>query len=137
MTESERFATLEVVLFSVGAWRVGMEAGRVRGCRWRSASDAPESADIRLMSTWMALPAAECHERPMLLETLDAGQSVTWQVQGPVTLHALPVETIHPLPPLLAARTTIPGLRALALTPEEGLILLIDPSIRAQDQERP
>jgi len=40
-------------------------------------------------------------------------------------LQTLVAETIHPLPPLLAARTGLRHLRGLALT-TEGAVLLVD-----------
>lgn len=50
---------------------------------------------------------------------------VALAVEEPVRLAPLPAEQIHPLPPLLAARHCLPGLRAIALE-QDGLTLLLD-----------
>lgn len=47
------------------------------------------------------------------------------RVEEPVTSLYLPASAIHPLPPLIAARLTLPHLRALALTPPPVRLLLI------------
>ena len=50
------------------------------------------------------------------------------RVEGPVELVSVEVEDIHPLPPALAARCSIRGLRALARR-GEGFLLVLDPRL--------
>ncbi len=120
---------LAVVLFSAGGWRVGIEARQVRSSR--PASESGQSGEL---AAALGLPAVAgsplgsplnrqflTHKRPE--------QDKEILVDAPVDLLKLPVATIHPLPPLLAARTRLRGLRALAIrsdADEEVLTLLFD-----------
>ncbi|MBF0191215.1 MAG: hypothetical protein HQL99_08815 [Magnetococcales bacterium] len=124
--------SLNVVLFSLGKWRVGLEAKRVRGCRLATGGEEKRQPCLDLEERLgLSVDADAPVTQRMLLEIVHPDHPLTWRVGGPVVLHALPVETIHPLPRLLAARTALPGLRALALTDHtpgqgDGLILLLD-----------
>ncbi|MBF0273014.1 MAG: hypothetical protein HQL98_13270 [Magnetococcales bacterium] len=122
---------LNVVLFSLGEWRVGLEAKRVRGCRLAPAAEEETEQPCLDLEKRLGLSADPSTKQRMILEIAHPDHPLTWRVTGPVVLHALPIATIHPLPRLLAARTRLPGLRALALTDHtpgqgDGLILLLD-----------
>ena len=47
------------------------------------------------------------------------------EVSGPVGLETVDGAVIHPLPPLVAARMTLAGVRALAMAPS-GPVLILD-----------
>ena len=120
---------LPVVLFSVGGWRMGVEARLVRGLR-PATEIAPETAPegalaaaLGLAQVSGSLSGAHC------LTLKRAEQDKEIRVDAPVDLLNLPIAAIYPLPPLLAARTRLRGLRALAIRPEAGekaLTLLFD-----------
>lgn len=117
--------TLEVVLFTAGGWRVGFAAGHVRGAR-----PADAGAEIGEIESLLGLPpgAAANRAAPQWLALKQEGRDREILVDGPVELAALPVAAIHPLPPLLAARSTLHGLRALVLGPDDRqAALLFDP----------
>lgn len=126
MSATRIYEVLEVVLFSAGGWRVGFEARLVRGSR--PAPGAKVDSDS---SKLFGLPP--CANNPTTYQYLTLKrpqQDRDILVAGPVELASLPVTAIHPLPPLLAARTALHGLRALlqlADSPgERNLALLFD-----------
>jgi hypothetical protein len=98
--------SLDVVLFKDEGRRTGLEARLVRAAR--PTPDARQCLSLK---------------RP------DRGEDDELIVDGPLELVSLPVAAIHPLPPLLAARTRLRGLRALAIWPpagEDAIVLLVD-----------
>lgn len=114
--------SVSMVLFWLGEWRVGVEASQVRGVRPGATSLA-------------TLHPKPVNQRPLVGQPLallfldESGQEQELPITGPVELVTLPVHAIHPLPPLLAARMGLPGLRALTLegtTPAQGVILLFE-----------
>lgn len=119
--------TLDVVLFTRGAARVGVEA------RWvRSARRVGEPGDRQADDDWSGMAPETRHlcQRLNLRHPAPDGPG-SWEVwvAGPVDLAHLPVASIHALPPLLAARTRVKGLCALALPPASGVatvVLLLD-----------
>ena len=121
---------LDVVLFTAGGWRVGLEARQVRGSR--PAPSATAAADVAsllgLPPVGETSPACQCLALKPLPQQRNGDREI--QVEGPVDLVSLPASVIHPLPALLAARTRLPGLRALAFPAEpagvDRLILLFD-----------
>ena len=122
--------TLAVVRFCTGGWRVGVEARQVRGSR-----PATEESPGGEFATVLGLPAVAASLLGRQYLTLkrsirdEAEGLVEILVDAPVELLSLPVATIHPLPPLLAARIRLHGLRALAMQAEAGekaLTLLFD-----------
>lgn len=118
---------LEVVFFSLAGWRLGLEARCVRGARIGSQMD--RATQQGKTATLFGFPMG-AHGHPSLPTTapqpqwLAIQESTTGQVHeilvdGPVELITLPAAAIYPVPPLLAARTRLRGLRALVL--EEAL----------------
>lgn len=118
---------LAVVLFSVGGWRAGVEARQVRGLR-PTAAGTPEgelAAALGLLPTAGSPVAGQC----LTLKRAGQDKDKEIRVDSPVDLVSLPVAAIHPLPPLLAARSRLSGLRALAIRLDQGeksLALLFD-----------
>lgn len=111
--------TLDVVLFSAGGWRVGFEAGQVRACRPASADAAGD--EIEAMLGLSPSPNSPPRQH-LLLKHSDGDRQIL--VGSPVDLVSLPVSSIHPLPPLLAVRCRLNGLRALAFADDKTAILL-------------
>lgn len=111
---------LEVVAFSAGGYRCAVEAGQVRTQLAVAPAAAAPSAEQRL-----GLPGGEAPGacRILLMKHPEGDYPVT--VSEPVELLGLRVDAIYPLPPLIAARTTLRGLRGLALG-AEGVTLLVD-----------
>lgn len=105
---------LDMVVFSAAGWRIGIEAGRVRDAHPAPAEQRTERNAIEVLLGPVAVTNPPAERRQCLsLKRQAIDQKM--MVDGPVELLSLPVASIHPLPPLLAARTQLPGLRALAL----------------------
>ena len=113
--------TLDFVVFSAGDWRVGLEARLIRG-----SSPAPENAAVGEIEAALGLPPTALKTPGQYLQIKRPGVDKTIRVGDPVELVSLPVSAIHPLPALLAARTSLRGLRGLAMPAEGGIFLLFD-----------
>ena len=120
--------TLAVVLFSVGDWRVGIEACQV--CGSRPAQTGALSSELAAALGLPALTSGAVDRQYLSLRRWAQDKEIKEiLVDAPVDLVSLPVAAIHTLPPLLAARTSLRGLRALAIRPdadEQTLTLLFD-----------
>lgn len=119
--------SIDFVLFSAGAWRVGMEA------RWiRSSRGAPAHASGAMIEALLGMEhpiATAATTQRQYLQLRLPGGDIDILVGAPVELICLPASAIHAVPPLLAARTGLRALRALALAPKifaQGAILLFD-----------
>jgi hypothetical protein len=112
----EESATLPVVRFSAGAGvRLAMEARQVA-----AMLAAPEpGTEVVTVETLLGLAPAEDGNRRWLR---CAGRCL--EVSEPVALASLSAAAIHPLPPLVAARLALRGVRALALE-GDGVTLLL------------
>ena len=123
--------TLAIVLFSVDGWRVGVEARQV--CGSRPAQTGALSGELAAALGLPALTSGAVDRQYLSLRRWAQDKEIKEikeiLVDAPVDLVSLPVAAIHPLPPLLAARTSLRGLRALAIRPdadEQTLTLLFD-----------
>lgn len=120
-------ADLDLVLFGAGVFRIGVEACRVRASRPPARLDDAmvEIEDVLGLSPALAgTPSGERHVVMFKGAGTDEIDRAV-RVDGPVELVSLAPERIHPLPPLLAARVTLRGLRGLALD-DGGIALLVD-----------
>ncbi len=129
---------LDVVLFSVCDWRVGFEAHRIRSSSRAPAGTLGNSMEARLGFSPCAPKVSATPSQCLLIKSADddAKGDTEILVDGPVDLVCLPVAAIHPLPPLLAARTRLHGLRALAINPEtvaRPVVLLFDTACLSDD----
>lgn len=118
--------SIDIVLFSAGAWRVGVEARWVRGSR--TAPPPAAGHEIAALLGMEPTATAPTAPRQYLLLRLPEGD-MEILVDGPVELHTLPASAIHAIPPLFAARTHLRALRALAFDPliyAQGPIFLFD-----------
>ena len=104
---------LDVVVFAAGGHRFGIEALYVRA--QRAGTDGPSAPSLP------GLPGLAAGQDCVLLQIGDRLVAVT----PPVELCRLDAATIHPLPPLLAARCRLRALRAVAVD-AAGVILLLD-----------
>lgn len=107
---------LALVLFSVGAWRIGIEARQVR-----ASHAAPAGAPVGELAATLGFPpvfASSLGRQCLTLKRTKQDKEIL--VDAPVDLASLPIDAIHALPPLLAARTGLRGLRALAIWPDAG-----------------
>ncbi len=120
----DRDAAVDVVVFRVAGHLFGIEAEQVRGSR-PAAGDAAQTIEALL-----GFPAAPVGAALQLL-TIKGGDG-DWElgVAPPLELRRLPAAAIHPVPDLVAARTGLPGLRALALG-ADGLMVLVNAGDRA------
>lgn len=124
MSTAEPLDALDVVMFSAGGWQVGFEARHVRSARPAGADASnEESGEIE---TLLGLPHSNSQSpSPQWLELKQTVKNQQILVAGPVELRTLPVASIHPLPPLLAARSQLNGLRALVLQENTAQIALL------------
>lgn len=126
---------LDLVLFSAGGWRVGLEARWVSSCRLVETQAEGEVIET-LLGLDAAAPTLPTGTRQSLeLKWLGGSREVL--VSAPVELISLPASAIHPLPALLTWRTRLRGLRAIAVPEQQGhfgradatTILVFDASI--------
>lgn len=120
--ESE-LAALDLVLFSCGPVRVGVEARQVRAARGLDHGLEPGSQ--RDVAHLLGLNTSVQTVPKQIVLIKGPAKDQALQVDGPIELVTLPSESIHPLPALLAARTSLRHLRGLAMT-GEGAVLLVD-----------
>jgi hypothetical protein len=119
---------LDVVLFWVGGWRIGIEAKGVLGARPATACSGNGNTEGGV-AVLLGLDNVTTTVLPRKLLGLkgcngvEGGKEVL--VEAPVDFLSLPAESIYPLPPLLAARTRLNGLRALALHQDTGQVVLL------------
>lgn len=142
---------LDLVLFSAGGWRVGIEARRVCG-----AHPAPHGESVTEVAALLGLahlaplvplapleplepmrPVAAADTTPGARQCLSLKHAAGVReihVEAPVELVGLSAAAIHPLPPLLAARTHLPGLCALVFPPAaDACVLLFDATVLGAD----
>ncbi|TXT41181.1 MAG: Uncharacterized protein FD135_512 [Comamonadaceae bacterium] len=118
-----------MVLFSAGGWRVAVEACWVTASRLAPAHSC--GCEIEAL---LGFDSAASDAPRQYLQLSWPGGSQEVLVGSPVELVSLCASTIYPLPALLAKRTRLRGLRAIALlnatglasTQEMPLVLLFD-----------
>ncbi len=127
MNHTEAEDTLDVVMLSTGSWRIGFEATHVSAAR-PAEPDAAQEKDTTTIEALLGFPPSTTPAySPQWLALKRANTSLPVLVSGPVELLALPTTSIHPLPPLLAARNALNGLRALVFQDNnEQIGLLFD-----------
>lgn len=113
--------TLMVVRFSAGGHRFAVEAAHVRGLAGAVPADAPRAESVLGLADDGGTDGRRC----LLVAPSGGGAPRPLSVAEPVHLDAVAAEAVVPLPPLVAARMSIPGARALALD-AEGPVLLLD-----------
>ncbi len=116
-------ATIDLVVFEASGWRIGFEARRVRASR-RVTETGPAYPTVESL---LALPVSQPSAKASQCLTLvcpDGERDML--IRGTVELLSVATEFIHPLPPLIAARNYLTGLRALILWPDRPLVLLFD-----------
>ena len=114
-------AALELVFFSAGGNLLGVEACQVRG-----SGMMPETP-LATIESLLALSAAGASGviRKRLSIKGEEYRDREISVESPVELVRINAASIFPLPPLLAARSTLPGLRAFAFF-DSRVVPLID-----------
>lgn len=120
---SATYGGLNVVVFVVAGQRCAVEASHVRRARPLLAEDGgnyPTMAPLLGFSEPHDLPT------PWQVLTIRTRQGdAEYIVSMPVELRQLETGVIHPLPDIVAARTELRGLRALALE-ADSLTLIFD-----------
>ena len=116
-------STLDMVVFHTGNHRCAVEARQVRASR-----PLDGYGGVPALESLLGLPEPEKADSPgarLMLLMRHPGGDFPLSVRAPLQMQAMAASAIHPLPPLLAARTRLRGLRALALE-AEGMTLLVD-----------
>lgn len=111
---------LEVVSFMAGGYRFAVEAGQVR-----TQLSAPHSTEVPAAEQLLGLSAGATHGSRRILVIKHPAGDYPVTVSEPVELLGLRIDEIYPLPPLVAARNTLVGLRGLSIG-TEGVMLLVD-----------
>lgn len=118
MDAPEDGAWLAVVRFSAGGHAFALEARLVRAMRM---SPEPQS---RRVEDVLDLPVQAGARRWLMVDLGDDGTHCL-DVAEPVVLDQMAAHSVHLLPPLVAARTTLAALAAMALdTTGQGVLLL-------------
>ncbi len=105
---------VHVVCCRAGDYQVAFEAHLVQSAQ--HTADTSHALETQL---GLAPPSAEGRHR-LCIKGYPEGLTVA----APLELIALPVDAIHPLPPLIAARPPWPALRALGLWNQQLLFIL-------------
>ena len=121
-----RVNTLDVVCFVAGGHRFAVEAAQVR-----TQLSAGQYDDAPCVEHILGLPedkiANPLSRRVLLMKNRAGDYAVA--VSEPVELRSLEINAIYPLPPLIAARNTLAGIRGLAME-SDGVTVLVDLSTR-------
>jgi hypothetical protein len=113
--------TIDLVVFRAGGRLFGVEAAQVRESQPAGAAGA-EAHDCEALIGVAASP----RKAPRLALTIK-GETEDWRlaIDAPLELRSVPASSIHPLPDLVAVRTRLRLLRALAYA-QDGLVYLLD-----------
>lgn len=114
--------TLAIVSFAAGAWRFAVEAQQIAAL----GHELPPT--LVAIESLLGLPIDQTGPR----RCLRVGEQRVG-VSEPVDLRELPVDSVHPLPELVAQRIQIKGVRALAFD-AHGALLLLDLRALLADQ---
>jgi hypothetical protein len=121
-SSASKSSTLEVVFFVAGGHRFAVEAAQVR-----TQLPAAQSATVLTAEQLLGLPDGNTQPpgfRRILLIKHSAGDYAV-SVSDPVELRSLEIDSIFPLPFLIAARNSLVGIRGLAVG-KEGVTVLVD-----------
>lgn len=110
-------AVLNVVCFHAGEWRFAMEARLVRSMGAVKAENASEAAET--IEALLGLPP-----RPSSIRRILWIGDTSIEVSEPVEQMSLAAGCLYPLPELVAARISLPGIRAIAFTPCGAILIL-------------
>lgn len=104
---------LPVVFFRAGGCDFAVEAAGVTALR---AAGADELATLPTVERLLGLAEAPPGDRRvMLLRDPAGGPDRPLVMPAAVSLGSLPAAAVHPLPPMVQHRSTLPAVRALAL----------------------
>lgn len=120
-TATEKTPALDVVAFMLGNQRFAIEATQVRTLLPQQSDISAQPLEHLIRLPKVTIPQTAQYN--LLLKHPAGDYAVT--VSAPVTLLSLDSSAIQPLPPLIAACSNIPSMRALAIIQDE-LIMLLD-----------
>ena len=127
---AESCPELDLVLFGASGFRFGVEARRVVAARTAVGDEVLLPVEVLL---GLGREPSSVRGR-QVLRVGSPATALDVTVEGPVELLSVAASNVHPLPPLLAARTGLHGLRALAVT-DGGILPLVE--LRLQGPEPP
>lgn len=122
---SQHLPTLQIVSFIAAGCRFATEASSVRSQRQATDTDTAKSVEELLGLPDVGITGSEA--RRILIIRQPTGD-LPIRVSEPVTLCELRLNDLHQLPGMLAARSTLNGIRALS-TGNDGVTVLIDFSL--------
>lgn len=122
MTKISPPNALDVVSFVADGHRFAVEAAQVRTQLSAGQYDAASCVEhiLGLPGDKMQSPLSR---RVLLMKGRAGDYAVT--VSEPVELRSLEISAIYPLPPLIAAHSTLEGIRGLAME-SDGVTVLVD-----------
>ena len=109
--ETEPVTGIDLVLFAAGGLTFAVESAQVRALTAVEDREAVKLAALLGLSS--AATGDRTRQRRLLWLSHPAGEQAV-QVEEPVIHCHLSAAALYPLPPLLAARLTLPCVRALA-----------------------
>lgn len=110
---------LDLVVFRGGQHTFAVEATQIAA----SAQLSPEQT-VPAIETLLSLSANSDNNQRLVIVVKKAQQNRVISVAAPLDLCSIPASAIHPLPALLAARCTLPGLRALTIFKQQLTLLI-------------
>jgi hypothetical protein len=131
MGEGTRSGGLLAILFTAGEFRFAMEATHVAGMR--APGRGPEAGDPPMVEALLGLPLPTPGTARRWLVMRGGWGGGLLSVPDGVALTEWPATAIHPLPPLLAARLTIPGAAALAFDAMGAVLFIAPPAVSADE----
>lgn len=121
-------AGLDLVLFHVGGLTCAVEASLV--AELRDARTAPPAIALAELLDLAPASSGDAPNQARQLCVLQGHRERWFAIDEPVRHQYAPAATLHPLPPLVAARCRIPYVRAVALfetRDAEALAIILDP----------
>ena len=124
--ETEPATGINLVLFAAGGCTFAVESAQVRALT--AAEDGQTVELAALLGLSSAATGTRTRQRRLLWLSHPTGEQAV-QVDEPVVHCHLAAAALYPLPPLLAARLTLPCVRALASlagSTGESLVVVLD-----------
>jgi len=113
---AENLDSLDVVSFAAGGFRFAVQACQVRGMLAEGAPGAIAAEALIGLA-----PPAGAPRRLLVV----GGRGACVEVGEPVELEALPAASLFPLPPPVAARISLSGIKGVAVI-SSGIVLIVD-----------
>ncbi|AHF05462.1 hypothetical protein MARPU_07435 [Marichromatium purpuratum 984] len=113
---------IDLLWFHANRLGFALERRRILALELADSARAPHITELLRLSSALDEPPAQ-HQRQLLLAHPEGALRV--RVDEPISLYRVQAGELHPLPPLLAACSRLPWLRALAW--KDAPVMVLDP----------